>query len=62
MYFSAHNYQKVTKALIFLLFLSPNTLFADSSDMSLPDFGDSAGSVISPTYEQRLGQVILTKV
>ena len=62
MYFSSHNYQKIRVVFIFLLLLSPNILFADSEDISLPDFGDSAGSVISPTYERRLGQMFLKQV
>ncbi|MCZ6802718.1 MAG: M48 family metalloprotease [Proteobacteria bacterium] len=32
------------------------------STHDLPDFGDSAGSVISPEYERRLGQMFLNQV
>jgi predicted Zn-dependent protease len=62
MYFFTHKYQKIRPALIFILLLSANVLFADSEDISLPDFGDSAGSVISPAYERRLGQMFLKQV
>jgi predicted Zn-dependent protease len=40
----------------------PNVLFAANENISLPDFGDSAGSVISPSYERRLGQMFLKQV
>ncbi len=40
----------------------PNALFAANENISLPDFGDSAGSVISPSYERRLGQMFLKQV
>ena len=62
MYFFTHKYQKIRPALILILLLSANVLFADSEDISLPDFGDSAGSVISPAYERRLGQMFLKQV
>ena len=40
--------------------MSVYTLTASTDD--LPDFGDSAGSVISPDYERRLGKSIMRKV
>ena len=40
--------------------LLPLLVFAGTSD--LPDFADSAGSVISPEYERRLGQMFLKQV
>ena len=62
MYFFIHKCQKIRLGLIFILLLSTNALFANSEDIGLPDFGDSAGSVISPTYERRLGQMFLKQV
>ena len=62
MYFSAHNLKKIRRGLIFLFILLASTLFAASENISLPDFGDSAGSVISPSYERRLGQMFLKQV
>ena len=62
MYFFTRKYQKIRTTLIFILLMSGNMLFAGSDDISLPDFGDSAGSVISPTYERRLGQMFLKQV
>lgn len=40
--------------------LLPLLVYAGTSD--LPDFADSAGSVISPEYERRLGQMFLKQV
>jgi beta-barrel assembly-enhancing protease len=48
------------KALLFL-FLLPILVFAAGTD-DLPDFGDSAGSVISPEFERRLGKMFLNQV
>ena len=62
MYFSAHNLKTIRRGLIFLFILLASTLFAASENISLPDFGDSAGSVISPSYERRLGQMFLKQV
>ena len=62
MYFFTRKYQKIRTPLIFILLMSGNMLFAGSDNISLPDFGDSAGSVISPTYERRLGQMFLKQV
>lgn len=58
MTFSRHNRQKPYKTSIFFLVLLPILLFANE----LPDFGDSAGSVISPEFERRLGQMFLKQV
>lgn len=62
MYFFIHNYQKIRKVFALLLIMLPNVLFAANENISLPDFGDSAGSVISPSYERRLGQMFLKQV
>ena len=62
MYFSSHNCQKIRKVFAFLFIMLPNVLFAANENISLPDFGDSAGSVISPSYERRLGQMFLKQV
>ncbi len=62
MYFSSHNCQKIRKVFAFLFIMLPNILFAANENISLPDFGDSAGSVISPSYERRLGQMFLKQV
>jgi beta-barrel assembly-enhancing protease len=47
------------RSLIFLIIL-PVLVFAGNSD--LPDFGDSAGSVVSPEFERRLGKLFLNQV
>lgn len=52
-----HNLKKV---LIFLALLPILAFATGSSD--LPDFGDSAGSVISPEFERRLGKLFLNQV
>lgn len=44
------------------LLLSPPPAYADVSNMDLPDFGDSAGSVISPQMEQRIGEAFMRSV
>ena len=62
MYFSSHNCQKIRKVFAFLFIVLPNILFAANENINLPDFGDSAGSVISPSYERRLGQMFLKQV
>ncbi len=48
----------INKIFIFFLVLSPFLVIADD----LPDFGDSAGSVVSPEYERRLGKIFLNQV
>ncbi len=46
--------------LALIIALIPLLVWAGSSE--LPDFADSAGSVISPEYERRLGQMFLRQV
>ena len=58
MTFSSLKQQRPNRTFIFFLVLLPVLLFANE----LPDFGDSAGSVISPEYERRLGQMFLKQV
>jgi predicted Zn-dependent protease len=48
------------KVLTFLVLLPTLTFAAGNSD--LPDFGDSAGSVVSPEFERRLGKMFLNQV
>ena len=50
--------QVINKIFIFFLVLLP--FFVVAND--LPDFGDSAGSVVSPEYERRLGKIFLNQV
>jgi beta-barrel assembly-enhancing protease len=47
------------RSLIFLILL-PILVFAGNSN--LPDFGDSAGSVVSPEFERRLGKLFLNQI
>lgn len=47
--------------LLLLLTLIP-ALVAAVTLQDLPDFGDSAGGVVSPEYERRLGQMFLREV
>ncbi|MCG8378518.1 MAG: M48 family metalloprotease, partial [Proteobacteria bacterium] len=47
--------------IILLSILTPTIALAGKTH-DLPDFGDSAGSVISPEYERRLGQLFLKQV
>jgi beta-barrel assembly-enhancing protease len=56
--FSSHNRQKINKAIIFFVVLIPFLVLAED----LPDFGDSAGSLVSPEYERRLGKMFLNQV
>jgi beta-barrel assembly-enhancing protease len=48
------------KTILFLVLL-PILVFAAGHD-DLPDFGDSAGSVVSPEFERRLGKMFLNQV
>ncbi len=48
------------RSLIFLILLPILSFAAGNSD--LPDFGDSAGSVVSPEFERRLGKMFLNQV
>lgn len=50
------------KFLPSLLFLLGTSLVMAASNHDLPDFGDSAGSVISPEYDRRLGSAFLRQV
>ncbi len=44
----------------FTLFLVLTSFLVIAND--LPDFGDSAGSIVSPEYERRLGKMFLNQV
>lgn len=62
MNFPTHNMRPVfSKTALLILVLLPGLLLAAGTH-DLPDFGDSAGSVISPEYERRLGQMFLKQV
>jgi beta-barrel assembly-enhancing protease len=50
--------QIINKTFIFFLVLLPFLVIAEE----LPDFGDSAGSIVSPEYERRLGKIFLNQV
>tara|TARA_R110002072_G_scaffold21902_5_gene77172 strand:- start:1689 stop:3152 length:1464 start_codon:yes stop_codon:yes gene_type:complete len=50
--------QIINKVFIFFLVLLPFLAVAND----LPDFGDSAGSIVSPEYERRLGKIFLNQV
>ena len=58
MTFLKHPRQIIGKAFIFFAVLIPFLGLADG----LPDFGDSAGSIVSPEYERRLGKMFLSQV
>jgi predicted Zn-dependent protease len=49
---------KAKKTFIGFLVLLPFLVFA----ADLPDFGDSAGSIVSPEYERRLGKMFLNQI
>ncbi|NOG60561.1 MAG: M48 family metallopeptidase [Proteobacteria bacterium] len=49
------------KRFVLFLVLLPILTFA-AGNADLPDFGDSAGSVISPEFERRLGKLFLNQV
>ncbi len=49
---------KTRKVFIVFLGLLPFLVFA----ADLPDFGDSAGSIVSPEYERRLGKMFLSQI
>jgi len=49
-------------ALGLSLLFSMQNVHADVSAMDLPDFGDSAGSVISPEMERRIGEAFMRLV
>jgi predicted Zn-dependent protease len=52
------DHRKINKAFLFCLMLLPFLVMA----VDLPDFGDSAGSIVSPEYERRLGKMFLNQV
>jgi len=52
--------RKYFKASLLFVVLLPILTFAATDD--LPDFGDSAGSVVSPEFERRLGKLFLNQV
>ncbi|MBI4005905.1 MAG: M48 family metallopeptidase [Gammaproteobacteria bacterium] len=52
---------KFLPQLLFALTLTFGTVWATTTQ-DLPDIGDSAGSVVSPEYEQRLGQAVMRQV
>lgn len=49
------------KGILSFIILLPLLAFAAGTN-DLPDFGDSAGSVISPEFERRLGKLFLNQV
>lgn len=53
--------QAYFKVSLIYLVLLPILVFAAGRD-DLPDFGDSAGSVVSPEFERRLGKMFLNQV
>ncbi len=61
MHFSINIRQYSFKKRLIFLALLPILTFADGTD-DLPDFGDSAGSVVSPEFERRLGKMFLNQV
>lgn len=58
MTFLSPSRQIINKIFIFFLVLLPFLVVAND----LPDFGDSAGSIVSPEYERRLGKIFLNQV
>lgn len=48
--------------ILTLLAFFTSTCLADMSTTNLPDIGSSTGTIISPAYEQRLGQAFLNQV
>ncbi len=53
--------RRYLKSTFTFLILIPILAFAAATD-DLPDFGDSAGSVVSPEFERRLGKLFLNQV
>jgi beta-barrel assembly-enhancing protease len=60
MYFLSNKHRHYFRIFVFLILLPVIVFAGDTHD--LPDFGDSAGAVISPEYERRLGQMFLKQV
>lgn len=50
------------KSVLFFLVFIPLLAIAGTTTQDLPDFGDSAGRVISPEYDRRLGQLFLKQI
>jgi predicted Zn-dependent protease len=61
MHFSKKTRQNYFKTSLLFLLLLPSLIFAAGRD-DLPDFGDSAGSGVSPEFERRLGKLFLNQV
>lgn len=60
---SLMKFSRFTKlAVSALLILSPLSLSADVAGNDLPDFGDSSGSLISPSQEAELGEAFMRSV
>ncbi len=50
------------RIIVLLLSLISAAVLADNNLLDLPDIGDSAGSVVSPEHERRLGNAFLRQV
>ena len=61
MHFPTNNRHHFFKGFLLFLVLLPILTFAAGTN-DLPDFGDSAGRVISPEFERRLGKMFLNQV
>lgn len=61
MYFFKKIKPTYSKLLPFILVLLPFISFAANTN-NLPDFSDSAGSVVSPEFERRLGKMFLNQI
>ena len=51
-----------TRIIIFILCIITGAVLADTSSLDLPEIGDSAGSLVSPEHERRLGNAFLRQV
>ena len=61
MFFFKKIRQAYSKLLLSLLVLLPFLALAANTN-NLPDFADSAGSVVSPEFERRLGKMFLNQI
>lgn len=61
MYFYKTIKQSCSKILLSVLILLPFLVYAANTN-NLPDFADSAGSVVSPEFERRLGKMFLNQI
>lgn len=61
MYFLKKITQRYSKLLLSALVLLPFIALAANTN-NLPDFADSAGSVVSPEFERRLGKMFLNQI